>query len=288
MAFRIPRGYDTNRVPYQEISEGVRPEVSAVPQEPWSGLPPVRIDELAHDPIVLDAGTIVGIASGGSANGKLFPAGNLSGGTGPVTLSHHSDGSSWGLPIANVTQTWNQLAGGPVKPLGVVFQPIYAFTLNSAFTNYKRSDNVGIVTDYMIQVPARTAAERDIKAGDLVMATQNGSDYGHALSAGASRLGSFEKWDGQASTLHYVVGRCYQNLAFASGTAAVNTVLSDDYDSVSLTTAGKAEFKGLERVQTVPGLTVTGSGTKGVPGWLTKAQSDSSGSYYGLTILVRL
>ena len=74
MALRIPRGYDTNRPPYSEICEGQRPTVQNVPLEAWTGLPPVRIDEHHHDPIVLDAGTLVGVATGAGAAGKLFPA----------------------------------------------------------------------------------------------------------------------------------------------------------------------------------------------------------------------
>jgi hypothetical protein len=285
MAQRIPRGYDVNRTPYQEISEGVRPQASTVPMEAWTGLPPVRVDELAHDPIVLDAGTVVGIASGGLANGKLFPA-TAFGGTGNVFLRHHSDGSSWGLPIVDNIATLNVIAGGPVKPLGVVFQPIYGFTLNTAFTNYKRNENVGVVTDYLIQVPARTTEERAIRAGDMVMVSTTAQEYGHGLAAGTAPMGTLEAWDGLASTINFCIGRCFQNIVFATGSNSV--VLSDDFPATSLTAAGQAEFKGLERVQTVPGLTVSGSGTKGVPGWLTKAQSDGSGNYRGLTILVRL
>ena len=40
MAYRIPRGHEVNRPPYQELSQGIRPEVSAVPQEAYADLPP--------------------------------------------------------------------------------------------------------------------------------------------------------------------------------------------------------------------------------------------------------
>ena len=50
-SFRTPRGYAVERPSYQELSEGVRLEASAVPTEAWSGLPPVRVDEVHHDPV---------------------------------------------------------------------------------------------------------------------------------------------------------------------------------------------------------------------------------------------
>ncbi len=94
--YRIPRGYDVSRPPYQEISEGVRPQASMVPMVPYTLLPPVRIDELSHDPIVIEAGTLVGMATGGVADGTLFPAWNGSGHA-AFTMHHHSDGATWGL-----------------------------------------------------------------------------------------------------------------------------------------------------------------------------------------------
>ena len=297
MAYRIPRGYDVNRPPYQELSEGVRPEASAVPMEAWSGLPPVRIDQLSHDPIVLDAGTIVGIATGGYAEGKLFPAHQCTG-AGSILLQAHSDGATWGLSATDETIPVSTLTMGPVLPLGVVFQPIYSFMLQLVYTNYKRNESVGIVTDYLIQIPAKSAAERAIQAGELVMCVSeetatlsDGSpaEYGYGVTAGTPPLGSFEKWNLNALSLPFVVGKCFRNMIFAdSSTDTTNTAFDDDVANVTLTTAGSAEFKDLARVNTVPGLGLGGSGTAGVPSWLTKAQSDANGYYHALTILVRI
>jgi hypothetical protein len=302
MAFRTPRGYDVNRPSYQELSQGIRPEASTVPMEAWTGLAPVRVDEIHHDPIVLDAGTCVGIATGGAAEGKLFPAHTQSGAT-AMTLVHHSDGATWGLPAANHVESAAYFTAGPVLPLGVVYQPIYSFMLQSQFTNYKRNENVGVVTDYLIQVPATTAEERAIMAGEMVMVSKTAVQQG-AVAAGTARIGRYQRYQGDpagagvAATVgllksalfdsQFVVGRCFSALTFATGTASVNTVLSADYSNVSLTTAGAAEFKGLSKVQTVPGLGLGGSGTAGTPAWLRDAQSDSSGNYKALTILIRL
>jgi hypothetical protein len=102
-------------------------------------------------------------------------------------------------------------------------------------------------------------------------------------------LGTLEKYNDQASDIEYIVGTVFQNLLFASDSGASQyDTLDEDTTNVSLTTAGQAEFKGLERVQTVPGLNLAGSGTQGVPGWLLKARADGSGNFYALTVLVRL
>lgn len=289
MSFRTPRGYAVNRPPYQEISEGIRPEAGTVPMEAYTGLPPVRVDKLHDDPIVLDAGTIVGMATGGTAIGKIFPAHAV---TGQITMHFQSsDNTDWGLPAADVTTTAAAVTAGPVLPLGIVTMPVYSFFLQAQYENYTRNVNVPIVTDYMIQVPVLTEAERAINAGDLVMLNNVAllGEYGRIgdVASTANLLGRFKKWDGAADTMNLVVGRCYQNIAFADGTASAGTVLSAD-TTQSLTTAGSAEFKGLERVQTVDGLGNAGSGTSGTPSWLRSAKASSAGTYNALTILVRL
>jgi hypothetical protein len=304
MAFRTPRGYDVNRTPYQEISEGVRPSATAVPMEAWTGLPPVRVDEVHHDPIVLDAGTFVGMATGGAADGKLFPAFYISGNgeqsdVTTIEFKHSSDGATWGLPAANKSYLLSRLLGQTtpgqvkgVKPLGVVYQPIYSFQLQEQFTNYKRNENVGILTDYLIQIPCRTDAQIAMRPGDLVQVASPlvgaAIEYGlrTGITADAKVAGDIDPWDGTAAGMEYVIGRVYKNLNFATGTAS--TTLSSDYANISLTTAGSNEFKGLSRVQTVPGIAVAGSGTGGTPGWLGGAVSHATSGYHALTILVRL
>ncbi|RMG69766.1 MAG: hypothetical protein D6710_08245 [Nitrospirae bacterium] len=287
MAFRIPRGYDVQNVPYRELSEGVRPGVTAIPLEAWSGLPPVRVDELHDDPIVFEPGTLVGIATGGDAVGKLFPAHALSG-TNQITLAFSADDSKWGLPTADTTPTADAVCGGQVKPLGVVYQPVYSFNLQTQFTNYKRNESVGILTDYLIQVPVRTSAEHAIQPGDLVMVNKTANRYGRIASAtdANSQLGTFQAWDGSTvGDLEFVVGRCFNSFVFATG---ANTSILKDDSTAAITSAGREEFKGLDKVQTVPGLGLAGSGTGGIPAWLTSAISDGSGNYRALTILVRL
>jgi hypothetical protein len=294
MAYRIPRGYERNRPQYQEISQGIRPENGAVPMEAYTGLPPVRIDETTNDPIVLDAGTIVGFATGGLADGYMFPAHSGSSTGETMTLYFSSTDTTWGLPGSDVTSTPVLMTAGPVKPLGMIYMPIYSFMLQAQFTNYKRNENVGFVTDYMIQVPATTTEERALRVGDLVQ-TNDSLAYGRSASLDAAagdvievgNMGRMKAYDGTAAGMEYVIGRVIGKLIFAeSGTASAT--LEDDTSNFALTTAGAAEFKGLNMVQTVPGLGLAGSGTGGVPAWLTGAIADGSGNYTALTILVRL
>jgi hypothetical protein len=287
-SFRIPRGYSVNVPQYRELMEGVRPESSATPMEAWTGLPPVQIEELHHDPVVIMPGTFVGIATGGTAAGKLFPAHGITG-SNNMTGRFSSTDSTWGLLTSDATWAASTITAGPVLPLGVVYNPVYSFNLQEAFVNYKRNESVGVLTDYLIQIPAITTSERDIQVGEMVMVNPTANEYGRSASLASinNLMGRLAKWDGSASTLKYVVGRCFGKVGFADGTGATGTKLNAD-TTWSLTTAGKAEFKGLDKVQTVPGLGLAGSGTKGVPAWLQEATADSNGKYYALNILVRL
>lgn len=285
-SFRIPRGYSVNVPQYRELMEGVRPESSATPMEAWTGLPPVQIEELHHDPVVIMPGTFVGIATGGTAAGKLFPAHGI---TGNMTGRFSSTDDTWGLRTSDATWAAGTITAGPVLPLGVVYNPVYSFNLQEAFVNYKRNESVGVLTDYLIQIPAITSAERDIKIGEMVMINNTANEYGRAASLASinNLMGRLKAWDNSATTLKFVVGRCLGKVEFADGSASAGTKLNAD-STWSLTTAGKAEFKGLDKVQTVPGLGLAGSGTKGVPAWLQEATADGDGKYYALNILVRL
>ena len=204
MAFRIPRGYAVNRPPYQELSEGVRPEVRAVPAEAWTGLCPVRVDELHHDPIVIDAGTIIGIASGGTAVDRIFPAHAV---TGTIHLASTSDDQTqWGIDDQGA-QLATTLTAGPVPPLGVCYQPIYSFQLQQQFSNYQRNVNVGFVTDYLIQIPATTTREHSIRVGDLVAVTAAGGDGAAPFLVGSDAVDAEYGRIGDLTNVDRLIGR---------------------------------------------------------------------------------
>ncbi len=297
MAIRRPRGYTVSHPPYVELCEGVRPNVQAVALEAWTGLPPVRIDQYHNDPIVIEAGTIIGIGTGSIGAGKVWPAiMGLDGtgySTGATRITYHfeTDDTDWGL-----TNTDQTIDIGFVKPIGIAHQPIYSFNLQNAFTNYKRNDNVGFVTDYVIQIPAITDNEHLIRAGDIVMCDENRTSYGRISSTGATvanLLGRFKRYDSGAHaagdlSLEYVVGRCLKEFQYATGGTGTTTKYQDDVGTATVTAAAKAEFAGLDLVETVPGMRLAGSGTGGVPGHLLGGYPDSSGIFRALTLLIRL
>ena len=88
-----------------------------------------------------------------------------------------------------------------------------------------------------------------------------------------------------------IVGRCLKKTFLGQGgsTVSAGTLLSDALTDFTAAADLAAEFAGLERVQTVPGLAgLSGSETKGVPSFLLGARADETKRFWALTILVRL
>lgn len=298
MAIRTPRGFARNIPYYREICEGVRPHVSDLPLTAWTGLPHVRIDEYHHDPIVLDPGTIVGVGTGaaGLGGGYLLPVTLETGGagvanaTGLTIVGDATAASTWGLPGATATR----INCGYVKPIGVIYQPVYSFILQSKYTNYKRNDNVGILTDYVISVPAVNSEEVAIHPGDVVMAG-SGNWHGAGVTSTFSTnllAGRYARYNSAALFANErIVGRCLKKLELGTlSGASGGELLADNITSSSFTisTAAAAEFADLAKVQTVPGLGLSGSGTSGIPAYLLGARCGSDGKFYALTLLIRL
>lgn len=314
MTTRVPRGYDVSRPYYNELCEGVRPVAGATVKEAWTGLAHVRVDELHHDPIVLEPGTIVGVATGGSmAQHKLLPA-MLGTGARYVYTGGQADGvvattynlqtpnliqvgetNVWGLP----TTSGNHNVGR-VKPIGVVYQPVYSFILQSKYTNYTRNTAVGVVTDYVIQVPAINSDEWEIEAGDQVVL---GSGVRHGIGINASsthshlsgwhlagryaRAQSHPAW---TDLTERTVGRCLRKIKLGTGGSSTSAgdMLADKITDFTIDSTAEQTFDYLSKIQTVPGFNLTGSGTKGIPSFYLGARADTNKVYWGLTLLIRL
>jgi len=212
----------------------------------------------------------------------------------------------WGLPTASGNH-----AVGVVKPIGVVYQPIYSFILQSRFTNYTRNTAVGVVTDYVIQVPAVNSDEWAIEPGDSVMLgagvrhgigfmPPNPSLASHAaglhLAGRYAAVKSYLSTTTSAPSLNFIedrrVGRCLRKVRLGTdsrGASAQGAVLADNLATFTINAAYDSELAFLSKIQTVPGLTgLTGTGTKGVPGFFLGARADAAGVYWGLTLLIRL
>ena len=323
MALRIPRGYAVNRPYFREVCEGTRPNSQAAPRLPWTGLPHVRVDEVHHDPIVIDAGTLIGNIVGPTGAGALttitgyFVPAFIGGGpvlstgisreatTGtPDTRDGASSNSAENLKLIGSTEAattwgiWGAASGdakfGSVLPIGVVTQPVYSSYLPIAFTNYKRQHSVGFVTEYVIQVPATNDEEVLIAPNDRVM-LGSGTHYGigvadpYSTQKLAGRYARFAP--GAIRAQERIVGVCLKKTKLGSGGASTvaGDLLSSKLSDFTVAADLAAEFAGLERVQTVPGLAgLSGSETKGVPSFLLGARADGRKDYWALTILIRI
>jgi len=299
MALRVPRGYGKTTVDFTEVCEGVRPNPQSVPLKAWTGLPAIYVDELRNDPVVIPAGTVIGIAQSGTCSGWVVPATRAAAVT-PTAYSNQN--SYWGIQSTYTGGEW-----GNVKPIGICYKPIYSFNLQENFTNYKREYTVPFLTDYVIEIPATWSGEHYINAGDKVSVT-TGAVYSSTNTVGQTQAGRLERYEdtitgsftgaisgaaeawGLMKLSENVIGTCLQTVTFGSGGASEgNTWLAQaKAGNASLTTAGKSEYKNLDMVQTVPGLDNAGSGSYGVPTHLTNARADTQGLYKSLTILVRL
>ena len=300
MAIRVPRGYEVQRPYYNELCEGVRPVAGATAREAWTGLAHTRVDEYHNDPIVLEPGTLVGVATGTLAAGKVVPALMGTGINFGGDLDQEGVTNVWGLPAGAATS-----ALGAVKPVGVCYQPVYSFILNELYTNYKRNTAVGVVTDYVIQVPVTNVEEAAIVAGDAVML---GSGTYHGIGVTSNEAWTSKKLAGryarvadaptilnsasaaEMNTVHErTVGRCLKKIKLgnATGTSAGDKLV-DSLTNFTISAEANTEFAQLNKVQTVPGLNLTGSGTKGIPGFYLGAAADSNGDFWALTLLIRL
>jgi hypothetical protein len=272
---------------------------------------------------VIDAGTLVGLIVGttgaiaivGGTTGYFVPAfvgaGNViaTGADGAATTGGASyNGMSSTIPAVNLTQVgsseaattwglWNTSGSvrlGTVLPMGVVTQPVYSSYLPIAFTNYKRQHSMGFVTEYVIQVPATNDEEVVIRGGDRVML---GSGTHHGIGCNDpyianKQAGRYARYAPAALRAEErKVGVCLKRTKLGSastGAAAVGQLLANNLATFTADADLAAEFAGLERVQTVPGLSLSGSETKGVPAFLLGARADIDGNYWALTILIRI
>lgn len=298
MAIRVPRGYEVNRPYYNELCEGVRPVAGATAREAWTGLAHVRVDEHNHDPIVIEPGFLVGQVTGGATEGagKITPA-VMGTGLGDVgNLSQIGAANTWSLPTAS-----GDASVGRVKPLGVAYQPIYSFNLQAIYTNYTRNSAMGVLTDYVIQVPAVNTDEWDIEAGDtIILGTGNRHGIGFmppnpanaSHAAGTHLAGRYAAYKNHTTLddIHdRIVGRCLKRLKLGNIAGATGgEVLADNLANFTIDAGAQTEFSNLDKVQTVPGLNLTGSGTKGIPGFYLGARADANGDVWALTLLIRL
>lgn len=300
---RIPKGYGRYQTPYNEIFEGQRPSLSDLGNllpAPW--LPTVVEDTVHNDNIVIQAGTWVGrinatdhsaaytAVTAASRRNYLVPAYQ---GTGDYSLTYGDldlvGDNSYSVPDIDAYPTAVAATGvsstlvKPVKPLGVAYQDMYGSYYALRYKNYERQSMVGFLAyGQVIMVPATTSVEAGIQPGDKVAIarTTDASPTWRPRHVD-NYVGHLMPYDTNC-TVEYAVGRCLEVVTIATGGGGSQRL------SAAIT-AGTAtavhNFGELNRVQTVPGLGLQGSGTQGVPGFLLNAVAQG-GAFYALLISV--
>jgi hypothetical protein len=253
---RIPRGYERNSNlvrEFLEISEGQRP---ALELRPAQYLPVKYQDHYLNDWVVVTAGTIVAVdpsgdlvnANGGASQVLTYTANDIG-----ITVDLDANGHDEYVATAGASSS--RVAGN--KPIGVApydyFQNINAGfdsanpTGLTKYTNYQIQDKVAVLCDYLIEVPVKTAVDASgtVNVGDLVQSDANGG---------------FILWRNGTHDVTQIVGRCIQRKAVAA-------------------------VDNLDKVQTVPGLGLSGSDTAGVPQHLYNYNTSSA---YSEKLLIQL
>ena len=250
MANRIPRGYERNSNltrDFLEISQGERP---ALELKPAQYLPVQVQDQYLNDWVVIKAGTIVSVdASGDLVNCNGGAAQTLTYTSNDVGLTTDIDDGGHDTYVAAAGTTTDTIAGN--KPIGVAPYDYYqnlnagydsaSPTAVTKYNNYMIQDKVAVLCDYLIEVPVKTATDASgtVNAGDLV---QSDAD------------GGFIRWNSLNAEVDQIVGRCIQRKAVAA-------------------------VDNLDKVQTVPGLGLSGSETSGIPQHLYDYDNTAAYSY---------
>ena len=233
---RIPRGYERNSNlirQFLEISQGERP---ALELKPAQYLPVGRQDQYLNDYVVIAGGTIVAVdasgdlikANGGTRHQYTYTANDVG-----LTIDYDDGGHDSYVAAAKTTTAY--VPGN--MPIGVApyhyYQNISAGydsvspTEQTVYRNYQYQDKVAVLCDYLIEVPVLDSldASGTVAIGDLVM---------------SDGTGNFIRWNNGISDVTQIVGRVIMRQAVAA-------------------------VDNLDKVQTVPGLGLSGSATGGIP-----------------------
>lgn len=291
MATRTPRGHGVYHKGIQEIQPGQRPSLSDLkPLLPAPWLPVSRIDTVHDDPQVIPAGTVVGrlnvtdhadifnAVTAAKRTNYLVPAWA---GTGSYTLTYTANDVEYSTPDIDSYPTVVAAAGvstldiPAVKPLGITTYDIYASHMADTWSNYIRQHMVTFLSwGYTVMVPVRTASEATIQIGDLVQVEDNGdSDSTWTPQAATNIVGRMKLWE-SGDNPEFKIGRCIEKITLANQTSTVaNQTLAAAIAAANYDTPH--DFGGLAKVQTVPGMGLTGSGTAGIPRSMLNAVAQS-------------
>ncbi|MFQ5474936.1 MAG: hypothetical protein ACE5DM_03810 [Candidatus Nanoarchaeia archaeon] len=273
---------------------------------------------------LLNTGTTFGVNNGtAQVTAEKSARALVPSSTNPYKVVYSSDDVTFGTPdldshastaagvsaAGTSTGVVNSFREG-VRPIGVVSAPVYSSSLTDKYNNYTRDLTPSLLCgNYNIVIPAITPNEKLIEPGDrVVIDTPTGADGTISYdetglwspqsvgSNGTNVVGRLRKVDYAEVTTgaaalqdqgEYIVGRCIHKWTVARGTITEGTLLSADIDNLSGQDSNHG-YTTLNRVQTVPGLGLAGSATKGIPAMFKHARADGQGYYYALEIRVDL
>lgn len=263
-------------------------------------------------PIVLWPGTIVGILNGrdhtsvpsafrAQSHSVLVPAHQHASGYNIVYSAYDLasdefggtydlDESSSEVIVASTGATTTAVA--KTRPLGVVQDAVVSQAYQRRHRNLKlQYDNINILSQgKVLRIPVITDEERDIRPGDRVMVSDGAGDYDPINSPVTSYPGRWKKVNesGAYSQEAFVMGRCVgRHRIVKQSSVTSDTLLLTDIQNANIdkTTLNEDEgYHTFNRVQTVPGVYLQGSGTMGVPSPLTFARADASGEFWAIDI----
>jgi hypothetical protein len=206
-----------------------------------------------------------------------------------VTDAIDSDPTASGATAGASTATVSD-----VKPIGVLTAPVYSNLLKTKYTNYSRDLMPSVLMgNYSIVIPAVTVNERAIEPGDIVRVDGNGGTAATWIPTANSPLanspGRLVAWDGNTGSAGYVVGRCVDKYRVGTIGSTLNATVKGQIGTATVTNQNTdQQFNTLKKVQTVPGLGLSGSGTQGIPAMFEHATTDGNGDFFALVIKVDL
>jgi hypothetical protein len=312
-SYRIPIGMDVKRFSmWQRRATSLHDTVLTLPEaRPSWALPILYEDDAVQAPIVMYPGTIVGMLNardhsagvGGpflnQSRTVLVPAHAHASGYNLVYSAYDLATSKYGgtydldetLGETIVAATGASAAAiASTRPLGVVSEPIYGQQYYRRHHNLQQQHQVEVLSQgQMLRIPAITSEEMAIQPGDIVMVSASAGDHDPLGAPTASYPGRWAAWDeSTVGHIPYIMGRCVGRHRIVSQSAAnAGNLLLTDISNGNVNTGSLDQVEGYDdfaKNQTVPGLTLQGSGTLGIPTSLTFARSDASGDFYALDI----
>jgi hypothetical protein len=224
--------------PFQALTEIVSPHEEF---KPAGYLQIIRIDGQNDEPFVIEGGMIVAISA--RTETRFVNRLDIANGGVAQTITYTQSDVDYGVEDVAVpgslrTTTGAVAAARPANiPIGFAPFPYYRGILDDIYINFELQPFVPVWNQGYLEYPIVKSAQ-DSGADALVR--------GRLVRPGPN--GELLFWDPSADSVDQIVGRCW----------TIKTIADD------------VALRGLDKVRTVPGLALSGTGTGGVPAYLYK------------------